>query len=69
MYTADAVGRASNLTFGRETAQFRELVTILAAVSIVLWLIVFATILARLYLCHVRYRRPYQQTSPGPPST
>jgi len=63
MYSADAVGRISNLTFGRETAQFKELITVLAAVSAVLWLIVLISILARLYLCHVHYR----QTSPNPP--
>ena len=57
MYAADFAGRAAHPTFGRGTAQFEALVTFMAAVSVVLWLVVFTTIVVRLYLGHVWYRR------------
>jgi uncharacterized membrane protein len=69
MYTADAVSHASDLTFGRDIAQFKELIGLLAVISIVLWIIVLITILIRLYLCHVWYPRRYHPSNPNlPPS-
>lgn len=58
MYIA-ALSRATSLTFGRPASQFRELITLFAAISVVLWFIVLTTIIARWYFCHIWYRKQY----------
>lgn len=63
MHTADLLHYTARLTFGRETAQFKQLIAFMAAVSIVIWGIVFITMLARLFLCHIWYRRRRLRTS------
>lgn len=50
------VSYTARLTFGHDAAQFRQLVTFLATVSLVLWVCVLATMIVRLLLCHVWYR-------------
>jgi hypothetical protein len=57
MYLAYVLHQSSHLTFGRSTAQFKQLLAFMAIVSIVLWSIVVVTMLARLWACHVWYRR------------
>ncbi|HUB93435.1 MAG TPA: hypothetical protein VMB52_02940 [Verrucomicrobiae bacterium] len=57
MYATDIAGHATQLTFGRETAQFKEFLTFMTVVSVILWVIVLATMLLRLWLGHVWYRK------------
>jgi hypothetical protein len=57
MYAAVAVVHASNLTFGRGTAQFKELVAFMAVVSIVSWSLVIITTFLRWWIGRFWYRR------------
>lgn len=51
---------AAQLSFGREAAQFKQLIAFMAIVSLVLWFCVLVTILARMWFGYVRYRRRYR---------
>ena len=57
MYAVTAVVYASNLAFGRATAQFKELLAFMAVVSIVSWSLVFVTIFLRWWMGRFWYRR------------
>lgn len=57
MYAAITAVCASDLTFGRATAQFRELLAFMAVVSIVSWTLVFVTIFLRWWMGRFWYRR------------
>jgi hypothetical protein len=48
MYLASVLHQTSRLAFGRETAQFEALVTLMGAISLVIWSIVLATIIFRM---------------------
>lgn len=49
----------ATLTFGRDTAQFKQLITYLALLSIGLWVVVFITTVVRmLALVVYRQRKP-----------
>lgn len=47
----------ADLTFGRDGARYRELITFMAVVSIVLWVIVLVTTLLRIGMRFIWYRR------------
>lgn len=49
--------RTSHLTFGRDMAQFKQLITFLTALSLALWACVLVSFAARVVLCHIWYRR------------
>jgi len=53
---------ASDLTFGRNVAEYRQLVEWLALASVALWVAVLTTIALRLAICHIWFRYRY----PGP---
>jgi len=55
------------VTFGRGTAQFKQLIAFMAIVSLVTWAIVFITIIIRLLLCNVWYR--HRHKIPAAPPT
>jgi hypothetical protein len=59
MYLAYALHQTARLTFGRETAQFKQLIAFMAILSVTLWTLVALTLLARMLFCHVWYRRRY----------
>lgn len=61
MYSLGIFQQTAQLMFGRQTAQFKQLVALLAAVSIVLWSLVALTILVRIAVCHGWYRRRYAE--------
>jgi membrane protein insertase Oxa1/YidC/SpoIIIJ len=69
MYAAAAVVQhTSHLTFGRQTAQFKQLIAFMAIVSIVTWSIVIVTIVIRMIMCHIWYRKHYAPSRIiGPP--
>jgi len=69
MLLAQAFGYASRPAFGHGAAQFKQLVTFLAAVSLVLWACVLLTIALRMWLCHVWYRRRYRAPNSNIPPT
>lgn len=48
MYLASFLHQGTHLTFGRETAQYQQLLTLMAVVSLVIWALVFITILMRM---------------------
>jgi uncharacterized membrane protein len=68
MHIVHAIVFASQPTFGREIAQFKELVGFLAIVSVVLWAIVIITMVLRMWLCHIWYRRRYRTHHEVPPT-
>ena len=69
MYFAVLLTHASQPTFGRDAAQFKQLVAFLTAVSLVLWVCVLATMVFRILMCHVWYRRrqPLSSNHLSPP--
>lgn len=68
MHFATLHTQTAQLTFGHDAAQFKQLVAFLAAVSLVLWGCVIATMVYRILVCHVWYRRRQPlQTSDLPP--
>jgi len=67
MFIADILHHTAHLTFGRNTAQFKQLVAMLALVSVILWSIVLLTTVARILLCHVWYRRQYASSRTNMP--
>ena len=69
MYTYALVNYTARLAFGRDAAQFKQLVAFLATVSLVLWACVLVTMIARALLCHVWYRnrQPMQPNDLPPP--
>jgi hypothetical protein len=68
-YLADGLDHTSRLTFGRETAQFKQLLGMMAIVSVVLWSCVLITMLARLWYGHIWYRRRHQPQRINTPPT
>jgi hypothetical protein len=52
-------------TFGRDAVMFRDLLSFMTAVSLVLWAVVLLTAIVRFVACHVLYRRRELQPSPG----
>jgi hypothetical protein len=62
MIIADTLHTTAHLTFGRETAQFKQLIALLALVSIVLWSVVLLSMIARLVLCRIWGRQAYSST-------
>jgi hypothetical protein len=67
MFSSLTFGYSSHPAFGHGAAQFKQLVTFLAAVSLVLWACVLLTIVLRMWLCHVWYRRRYRVPNNNPP--
>lgn len=68
MQAPAAIHYTSHLTFGRETAQFKQLLTVMAIVSIITWAIVLITIALRFFMCHVWYKADPDTTQlAGPP--
>jgi len=67
MYLASILHQTSRLTFGRETAQFEQLITLMAIVSIAIWSVVLATIVVRVGWAawHRRRYQMYQSASSG----
>jgi hypothetical protein len=59
----DSTQAASRLAFGSQTAQFKELITFMAIVSIALWSLVVLTLFVKMWLCHVWYRYRYPRTN------
>lgn len=59
----------ARLTFGRETAQFKQLIAFMAMVSIIIWSIVIATMIVRLVARHVLYRKRYSASRSNFPSS
>lgn len=59
---------ASDQTFGRNIAEYQQLIELLAIMSIALWVTVLATILVRFVVCHVWYRRRYPLQRDNPPT-
>jgi hypothetical protein len=50
MHLASTLQQSTHLSFGRATAQFQELVGLMAVISITIWSLVITTILARALL-------------------
>lgn len=61
MYLASVLHQSAHLSFGRETAQYQQLLTLMAAVSIIIWGLVLLTIMLRLGWLTWQRRR-YQMT-------
>jgi hypothetical protein len=51
----------SSLTFGRDSAQYWQLIAVLAIISIVLWIFVFITTILRIGARYIWYR-PHSRT-------
>lgn len=64
MYLALLLHQSSRLTFGRDTAQYQQLLTLMAVVSLAIWGAVFLTILVRLGWS-TWHRKRYQMTISG----
>ncbi len=69
MYAALVMRHASGLTFGREQAQFHELLVFMAIISTVLWTIVLVTLLLRWYLSYTwsRHQLPADNSNSSSP--
>jgi hypothetical protein len=65
---AFALHRSSHLTFGRQTAQFKQLLAVMAIVSVAIWSIVFITMIARL-VSQLWYRHRYMPPPADLPPT
>ena len=59
---------ANNLTFGRNVAEYHQLVEWLAITSLTLWMAVLATMLVRMLMHHVWYRYRYPTYRNNPPT-
>lgn len=51
------INQIASLTFGRDAAQFRQLIELLTIVSIVLWLAVLVTVILRMGARRLLYKR------------
>jgi len=60
MYIAFLSSHSPHLSFGHDAAQFKQLIAFMATVSIVLWACVLVTVMVRMWLCHIWYRRRYR---------
>jgi uncharacterized membrane protein len=67
MVTAAIVRYTATLTFGRATAQFKQLITVMAVISIVIWIIVLLTMFARIGAYQLWYRRRLPNSRNNPP--
>lgn len=59
---------ASNLTFGRNVAEYHQLVEWLTVTSFVLWTVVLVTMLMRIVMHYVWYRYRYPLYRNNPPT-
>jgi hypothetical protein len=65
--TADIVRHTATLTFGRPTAQFKQFISIMAFISIVIWTAVLLTMFIRTFSYHIWYKRRLTNPRNSPP--